>query len=377
MDASSNFTFATDRERRAADATEAVWFLVGRLYPNEPVRHLPVHSSPFSIGRRPTTSLCLESKAVSSLHAVIIDDGGALILRDAGSTNGTFVNGQRVWSQVTLKQDDLIQFADVAFRVLKQSSATSNMTASADVFDHAMALVQFDRLMNERAVIPYYQPIVSLKDEEILGFEVLARSRIHGLEMPSAMFSAAAQLSLEVQLSQMIRWLAIQQTMTLNRPLHVFLNTDPAELQDVSLIASVGEIRRLSPRQEITLEIHERAITNTRMMKDLRAALHDLNVRLAFDDFGAGQARLIELAEVRPDYLKFDMSLIRSIHEASHDHQQMIAALVQMVNDMGVLPLAEGIETTDEGRVCSQLGFELAQGYYFGKPAPLIEGTTR
>ena len=105
-------------------------------------------------------------------------------------------------------------------------------------------------------------------------------------------------------------------------------------------------------------------------MAALRDALTDLDVRLAYDDFGSGQVRLAELVEVRPDYLKFDISLVRDIHVASARHQQMVASLVSMVRELGVVPLAEGVETQAESDTCLQLGFELGQGFFYDKPAP-------
>jgi EAL domain-containing protein (putative c-di-GMP-specific phosphodiesterase class I) len=104
-------------------------------------------------------------------------------------------------------------------------------------------------------------------------------------------------------------------------------------------------------------------------MRSLQAALQELNIGLAYDDFGAGQARLVELAEVPPDYLKFDICLIRDIHRATADRQRMLKSLVDMVTDLGIAALAEGVETADEHEACQQLGFSLGQGFYYGKPA--------
>ena len=272
---------------------------------------------------------------------------------------------------VELKPDDLVQFADVAFRVLQQSASSNTATVCEDVTDQAMALVQFDRLMNEEAVVPHYQPVVVLGDEHILGFEVLARSRLVGLEDAPSLFSTAARLSLETQLSEMIRWKAIQQTLSVTPPPHLFLNTHPVEVGKPGLCESMKSIRELSRSQQITLEIHEKAVTDSKAMKELRATLRDMDVGLAFDDFGAGQARLRELSEVQPDYLKFDISLIHSIHTGPAEHRQMVATLVGMVREMGIAPLAEGVECKEERDTCVALGFELAQGYYFGKPVPL------
>ena len=84
--------------------------------------------------------------------------------------------------------------------------------------------------------------------------------------------------------------------------LNIFVNTHPAELADANLKESLQEMRRANPGRRITLEIHEGAITSANMIRELRAVLNDLRIELAFDDFGAGQARLVELGEVRPDY---------------------------------------------------------------------------
>jgi EAL domain-containing protein (putative c-di-GMP-specific phosphodiesterase class I) len=99
--------------------------------------------------------------------------------------------------------------------------------------------------------------------------------------------------------------------------------------------------------------------------------LDDLDMRLAYDDFGAGQARLIELVEVPPHVLKFDLSLTQQIDKAPAQRQHMLASLVHMVSDLGIQPLAEGMETASEAATCVQLGFELNQGFYYGQPMPV------
>ena len=82
----------------------------------------------------------------------------------------------------------------------------------------------------------------------------------------------------------------------------------------------------------------------------MRLLLKRLDIKLAYDDFGVGQSRLNELAEVAPDYVKFDMSLIRGIDSATPQRQQVLAALVQMVHNLGITSLAEGVETDRRGR---------------------------
>jgi EAL domain-containing protein (putative c-di-GMP-specific phosphodiesterase class I) len=132
---------------------------------------------------------------------------------------------------------------------------------------------------------------------------------------------------------------------------------------------SLRELRELAPDTQIVLEIHEGAVADIAQMRELHAALEAMNILLAYDDFGAGQARLVELVEVPPAYLKFDLKLVHDIHHATNERQRMLASLVQMVRDLGIAALAEGVETSEEHEICRQMGFQFAQGFYFGHPA--------
>jgi EAL domain-containing protein (putative c-di-GMP-specific phosphodiesterase class I) len=176
---------------------------------------------------------------------------------------------------------------------------------------------------------------------------------------------------MEVELSRVMRIEGVRTSAMFPEPPHVFVNTHPTELATEGLIESMKALRRIAGSQRITVEIHEAAVTDASTLTELRAELRDLNMWLAFDDFGAGQARLCELAEVRPDYLKFDRQMVQNIHQASSQRQQMLAHLVQLVAELGIAPLAEGIECAEEGNVCREMGFALAQGFYYGRPAPV------
>ena len=92
--------------------------------------------------------------------------------------------------------------------------------------------------------------------------------------------------------------------------------------------------------------------------------------RARHDDFGAGQARLLELVEVPASYLKFDISLIHEIDKASVAPRELVALLLELARKMSIATLAEGISRVEEMEVCRDLGFEYFQGYYFGRPAP-------
>ncbi|HUP79826.1 MAG TPA: EAL domain-containing protein [Pirellula sp.] len=355
--------------RRSPAEPKVVWILssVGNQSSNSLT---VVHPVPFSIGRKPGCSLQLQSKAVSSHHADLTARDGNLVLIDRNSTNGTYVNGRRITDMVTLKADDLVQFADLAFRVRCDDHATASNTLAEDVCDQALALVQFDRLMEMRLVTPFFQPIVTIDGLNTLGYEVLARSRIFGLETSAALFGVAAKLNLEIELSQMLRWEGIREGLDLPKPSRIYVNTHPLELGKPGLLDSMAQLRNMTTELPITLEIHESAITSAGEMFSLKSQLRDLNIQIAYDDFGAGQNRLAELCNAAPDVLKFDMGLIRDIDKAPPERIKVLGSLVRIVLDLGVAALAEGIENEAEAEVCQELGFTMAQGYYYGRPAP-------
>jgi EAL domain-containing protein (putative c-di-GMP-specific phosphodiesterase class I) len=348
---------------------DALWYLSGKVHSNEPVRHVPLNSFPFRIGRRTDLTFCLPFPTVSGLHAEIVPNGPHIVLHDLDSTNGTFVNGTQISEPRLLRQNDLVQFANVAFRAGKRSSDCTK-TIEHDVIEEVAALVQFEKLLEGGGLTPFYQPIVDIHKGHTLGYEVLARSSLDGLRTPAAMFEAAAQLSMEIELSQSLRLQGLPAGEIFGKFCPLYVNTHPAEMEKAGLIESLREARHQFPEQAITVEIHESAVSDASTMKGLRDELNRLNIGLAYDDFGAGQARLIELIEVRPDVLKFDRCLIRNIHKASPKQQEAVATLVAMTRQLGVVALAEGVETEGEHHACCQVGFEMGQGFFYGRPAP-------
>lgn len=348
----------------------SVWFFSGQVDASEPVRHVGVHALPFRVGRRADLELSLPIAAVSKKHAEIIDHDGELWVRDLESTNGTYVNGERVETERPISEGDLVQFATVVFRVGRESKTVEGGTIQEDSCDRALAMMQFDRLISDGGVVPFFQPILHCHEKTIIGFEVLGRSRLFGLSTPAEMFAAASALSLESQLSTVFRDRGVEVGKQFPPEMNLFVNTHPIELNQKNFFESLKRLRDRTPDRTITLEIHEAAITVPKQIQELRAVLHDLDMQLAFDDFGAGRARLVELSEVQPDYLKFDIALVKDIHLAPESRQEVVAVLVKMVNDLGIVSLAEGIEQAGEHEVISEMGFQLGQGYFYGKPAP-------
>lgn len=359
-----------------SSALHDAWVLKGQVSATGPMQRVSVCQTPFIVGRSASCALTLDHPTVSSRHAAIFEAGGLLLLRDVGSRNGTFLNGLPITTPRPLRHGDLVQFAELAFLVDHQESlgatgvnaTESSHTMAANVNDSALALMQFDKLMSEKAIVPHFQPIIHMDSRSRMGCELLGRSRLAGLQNPGAMFKAAQQFDREVELSRMLRRVGVQGSSFLGEGKLLFVNTHPLEVGSQQLLKSLRELRRANPQQSIVLEIHEAAITDSRRLTELRLVLDDLGMKLAYDDFGAGQTRLRELVDVRPDYLKFDMCLIRDIDSAELSRRHTVKSLVAIAKDLGITTLAEGVETESEHTTCCEVGFDLGQGYLYGKP---------
>ncbi|MEZ6129381.1 MAG: EAL domain-containing protein [Planctomycetaceae bacterium] len=358
-------------EQQQVDEVE--WVLYGYIHEHGEAVRMPVKTQPFTIGRHPENSVCISNSTVSGFHAEILIAGDQLLVRDRDSTNGSLLNGKRLNTVEPLQDSDILHFGNVMFRLQKESTVVQTATMTSDSVGEAIAQVQFNTLMSRPGVMPYFQPIVRLDTCERIGFEVLSRSQFVGLETPDKMFRIAAQRTSEAALSRVCRVEGMKASEHLSRNMQFYLNTHPAELNQTELFDSLYELRSNHPEQSIMLEVHESGVTSLDFLRQLRTILTEVNVGLAYDDFGSGQARLTELIEVPPDVLKFDVKLVQGLPTATQARRSTIAGLIRIVSDLNVVSLAEGIETQEEADICRELGFELAQGYLFGRGEPVTK----
>jgi EAL domain-containing protein (putative c-di-GMP-specific phosphodiesterase class I) len=361
--------------RPAVNSPSAVPYLEHYPEGGEGTHRLLLERFPFTIGRGTTAHYCINSRHVSKEHAQIIQIDGEIRIRDLGSTNGTFVNGQRV-QEAALVHGDIIHVAHKEFRFGNEAAAPSTggelaMTAHADspLPSSLIQNVQFMReLLHGQSVKTLFQPIVDLRTRAPLGFEALGRGTHEQLSPnPVFLFSVAAQCGLATELSRLFRCVAVVEATRLPAETHLFLNLHPAELREGKLLETLEGVPEALSGRRVVLEFHEEAVADAAAMGQLRDELHKMGIGLAYDDFGVGQARLTELAEVPPDFIKLDKTLIRDIHTAPA-RQELVRALVRVSTDLGIRLIAEGIERAEEMEVCIDLGCHFGQGYYFGRP---------
>jgi len=207
------------------------------------------------------------------------------------------------------------------------------------------------------------QPIVRAADGEVFGQELLLRSAERRLAMPSAIFEAAERLGRVGGVGRVVRRLA---AVVPAAGASLFVNVHPLELEDEDLYSADAPLSRRAA--EVVLEITERgSLDRVDDMEGRIGRLRGLGYRVAVDDFGAGHAALNSFAALRPDVAKLDMGLVRGVDRDPY-RRTLIATVISMCRDLGILSVAEGIETPQERAVLVELGCDLLQGFLIGRP---------
>ncbi|HWR28821.1 MAG TPA: GGDEF domain-containing protein, partial [Negativicutes bacterium] len=229
------------------------------------------------------------------------------------------------------------------------------------------------RIIRDKKIVPVFQPIVSLKDGEIMGYEALARGPSDSpLHMPAQLFSVAVKHKMLLALEHICREVSIQQTQMLAPGQQLFLNVTPEVINDPEFrngrTKQVVLHHGLIPEQ-ITFEITERTAISD--FGNFTRALHHYRTQgycIAVDDAGAGYSSLQAIAELYPDFIKLDMSIVRDIHNNPFKIA-ILEALVNLASAMNSKIIAEGVETMDELLTVMKLGVGYAQGFFFARPS--------
>lgn len=212
-----------------------------------------------------------------------------------------------------------------------------------------------------------FQPIVSRVDGTIIAHEALMRTHAESLRSPPEILGAAAELDRLFDLERRVRERIAAQILEGPPDLLYFVNLHPASLTDDLLYSDDDPLVSCAPR--VVLEITERAsLHDVSDIVNRIQSLRDRGYLIAVDDLGAGYAGLTTFVTLRPDFVKFDMLLVRDIHK-SLTNSRLVKALSEICKDIGVLTIAEGIESVDERDHVLDLGCDLLQGYLYGRPS--------
>jgi len=239
--------------------------------------------------------------------------------------------------------------------------------------------IELEQILENRRLFPVFQPIVSLNQKKIIGYEALIRGPENtALHHPLDLFAAAERLNIQTRLEYICRKVTIKRFAELAIPGKLFLNVSPSvllepEFKKGETLKFLAEVN-LDP-DAIIIELTEHKPTDD--YQALREALihyRDMGFEIALDDLGAGYSGLRLWSELRPEYVKIDKHFVQGLHEDKVKFN-FVRSIQNMADAMNCRVIAEGIETIEDFQVVESIGITHAQGFYFAKPAatPLLK----
>ena len=210
------------------------------------------------------------------------------------------------------------------------------------------------------------QPVLSWKTRSVYAYEALLRTDEPTLRNPVDFVETAERLKRTDELGRRVRAKIADRLLALPPAVKMFVNLHPSDLVDEELLSSEGALTPFA--HGVVLEVTERAALD--QIHGLGAGvsrLRGLGYQIALDDLGAGYAGLSSFAQLEPEIVKVDMSLVRGIHQ-SPIKQKLFRSFATVCRDLDTEIIAEGVEVAEERDCLNTLGGDLYQGYLFARP---------
>ncbi len=276
----------------------------------------------------------------------------------------------------------LHQQAETALHEAQSKGPRTVVMYHADISDQRADKVELEgdlrRAIDRREIEVHYQPIITLMTRDVAGFEALARwqhpkrgllqpAEFIGLAEQAGMISEIGELVLQESIRQMGIW---QRVLTRNRPVFMAINVSAEQLSDTSFI---DRLTSTLAREGVLPHAAKIEITESVVMRfpersrQLIGRLRNLGIGVACDDFGTGFSNLASLRDLSFDTLKMDRSFI-STDGLQGRGGVILQSVVDMAHRLGMMVVAEGIETEDQAQQLLLMGCELGQGYYLSPP---------
>jgi len=284
------------------------------------------------------------------------------------------------------KPAELMKDADLALYAAKARGKNCAVVYSPDMrhhIEHKAAVARgIEEALQKGQIVPFYQPKIDLASGQVVGFEALARWRHpqYGLLTPASFSSAFDDPELSIGVGESIlrqvasdirRWLS--QEIDCGR---VAVNLSSAQFNWIGLAKRFLDILHTAgvPKERLDVEITETVFLG-RSAAHVSQALkqfHDSNIRIALDDFGTGYASLIHLKQFPVDEIKIDQSFVKGL-EADPDNAAIVFAVIELGISLGLIVIAEGVETAEQAHFLRGKGCHQAQGNFFAHPMAAAE----
>ncbi|MBR8829089.1 MAG: EAL domain-containing protein [Gomphosphaeria aponina SAG 52.96 = DSM 107014] len=278
------------------------------------------------------------------------------------------------------KGEDVLRDADVTMYRAKQAGKSRYAIFDSMMHDKILRRLQIEtdlrRAIEASEFVCYYQPLISLKTNKLIGFEALIRWQHprEGLISPGEFIPIAEETGLIVPIGEWILREACQQLQTWQQKssqiLTVSVNLSSRQLQEADLLEKIDQIlgeTKLNPKY-LKLEITESILMeNIEAATQLFSQIKERGIKLSLDDFGTGYSSLSYLHRFPIDTLKVDRSFVKRMG-AKGENNEIVRAIVTLAHNLGMDVIAEGIETKEQLMQLKQLGCDVGQGYLLAKP---------
>lgn len=279
---------------------------------------------------------------------------------DIAALCGIYVGAGTVFRNPKIRTERLI------YRALREAAQAAR---GAQEWERSRKVSDLKATLREGAVFIEYHPIIVTATEAVYGYEALARGVRRELRSPEVLFEVAEEANLIWELGHLLRKRAVSGIMNeLKQGQYLFMNVDPHDFDDPTFRDMDPADLGIDDPSRVVLEITERtAIKDYPRFQEYLAAFRERGFRFAVDDAGSGYAGLGSIANLAPDYIKLDITLISNI-DTNFLKQNLVETMVSFAEGQGAQVIAEGVERREEFETVKELGVHLTQGFLFHKP---------
>lgn len=235
--------------------------------------------------------------------------------------------------------------------------------------------MNIEKILEEKEITPYFQPIVSLENGDIFGYEVFSRVKEKSV---TEFFELADKTEKIWKLEKFCRKTILKMVSQLGLKTNIFININPDIIFDEDFYQ--GFTLKLLKKynidsRKIILEITEKCSQQKKILNEITEHYKVQNFSIALDNVGAAYSGLERICSLNPNFIKVDMKIIRGI-ESDTLKQSLVKSLVQFCNETGIYSVAVGVETAQELDILLSLGVQFSQGFFIGIPKKIPEKVT-
>ncbi len=285
-----------------------------------------------------------------------------------------------------LTPEDVLRDADIAMHAAKENNryvGIFNRELRTEFLERIKLESDLRFAVSRKELVLYYQPLISLSDGTLMGFESLLRWQHpkYGLIPPDKFIPIAEDSNLIISMTEWIlkeacrqisEWQSISPEFN---KLKINVNLSGKHLADENLLVHIQNALEEAalPPEFLTLELTESSMTeNAEQAIKMFGKLREIGVKLSIDDFGTGYSSLSYLHRLPFHSLKIDRSFVSDFKEGK-ENSQILQTIITLAKNLDLRTVAEGIETVKHLRLLQNLGCDIGQGYLFSKPMPKQE----